>query len=93
MIKLVNSILIDNSYNKHTRVLKKKYKLNEYFKATLLFKKKDGKSYMKFNIGFNKKGDQQFDFNIDAWQQLNIIISTHFIIKWLELLLYIKYFL
>ena len=56
MIKLVNSILSDNLYKKHTRV-KKKYKLNEYFKAPLLFKNKDGKSYMKFNVGFNKKGD------------------------------------
>jgi len=43
MIKLVNSILSDNLYKKHTRV-KKKYKLNEYFKAPLLFKNKDEKA-------------------------------------------------
>ena len=37
MTKLVNSILIDNLYNEHTRVLKK-YKLNEYFKQSFYLK-------------------------------------------------------
>jgi hypothetical protein len=56
MTKLVKSILSDNLYKKHTRV--KKYKLlTSILKYHLLFKNKDRKSYMKFNIGFNKKGD------------------------------------
>ena len=43
-------------YTIHIQELKK-YKLNEYFKAPFLFKNKDEKNYMKFNIGFNKKGE------------------------------------
>ncbi len=56
MTKLVKSILSDNLQKKHTRV-KKNINYNEYFKAPLLFKNKDGKNYMKFNVSLiNKTG-------------------------------------
>ena len=44
-------------YRRKIQELKKNINYNEYFKVPLLFKNKDGKNYMKFNVSLiNKTG-------------------------------------